>query len=66
VKILSNIDEQYIQPVQIRPGWDKAGRRGVTIGKSVVVGGTFWTPVTWDGEDDPDWFKTAGLEVIKT
>jgi len=24
--------------------------------------GMKWTPVLWDGEEDPDWHKTAGLD----
>lgn len=65
MKILSDIDEKYVQPVKIRVGWENAGKTGVTIGKSIVVGGTFWTPIAWDGDDGPDWHKLAGLEVIR-
>ena len=66
MKILSDIDEKYVQPVRIRITWENAGRTGVTIGKSIMLGGVMWTPVTWDGQDDPDWHKTAGLEVMKS
>jgi len=27
----------------------------------VFVGGQAWTPVLWDGEEDPDWHKSVGL-----
>lgn len=47
--------------VRIRGGWMDAGRKGRTIGPAKVVNGTSWTPLVWDGEEDPDFFKTAGL-----
>ena len=25
--------------------------------------GMYWTPVLWDGAEDPDWFKSGGLEA---
>ena len=48
------------QRVVIRPGWDQAGRRGTVLGPAVFVEQS-WTPVKWEDEDDPDFFKTAGL-----
>jgi len=52
--------------VRIKQGWSAnwlGGRTGETLGPDVMVE-QWWTPVKWDDEDDPDWFKTAGLEVI--
>jgi len=52
----------YPRKVVIKQGWDQAGRVGYTLGPSTMVVGQAWTPVLWNGEDDPDWHKTPGLE----
>lgn len=52
--------------VRIKQGWSAnwlGGRTGMTLGPDVMVE-QWWTPVKWDDEDDPDWFKTAGLEIV--
>jgi len=50
--------------VAIRLGWSGVGRRGVVVGP-VAEGRDRddWTPVLWDGDDDPTFFKGEGLEV---
>lgn len=47
--------------VRIRKGWEGAGRIGRVLGNAVMVQ-QWWTPVLWEDEDDPNFFKTAGLE----
>jgi len=49
----------------IKEGWEDAGLRGKVLGPDVICpnrAGQKWTPVLWDGEEDPDWNKTAGLD----
>jgi len=51
--------------VVIKEGWEGAGRVGYTVGPlEVKVCGQKWTPVLWNGEEDPDWHKTAGLRLV--
>jgi hypothetical protein len=53
--------------VRIRDGWQNEGKIGVCLGPAMLIipykgsSGQFWTPVLWDGEEDPDWFKSSGL-----
>ena len=54
--------------VKIRDGWQWAGRVGLVLASPICTrqyplsGGQSWTPVLWEDEEDPDFFKTAGLE----
>ena len=49
--------------VRIKNGWDQAGRIGHVIGKLITTeDGMSWTPVLWEGEEDPDWSKSSALE----
>ena len=50
-----------VRRVMISAGWHGAGRQGTAVGSPVVLGGQTWTGVRWDGEEDPDWHKAAGL-----
>ena len=50
------------QRVQVKHGYQNAGQQGERLGADVVVQGMSWTPVLWDEEEDPSWFKTKGLE----
>lgn len=50
---------------QVRSGWLHAGRAGTKL-TEIVVNGQAWTGVLWDGDEDPDWFKSAGLEEEKS
>jgi hypothetical protein len=49
--------------VRIKESWMNAGRFATQLGPPVFVE-QLWTPVLWDGDDVPDFFKTAGLESI--
>jgi hypothetical protein len=50
--------------VVIRKGWSGAGRRGIVVGpKAIGRDRDDWTPVLWDDEDDPTFFKEAGLDI---
>ena len=53
-----------IKIVQIKQGWEDAGRIGKQLGEPIFVQ-QLWTPVLFDGEDDPSFFKTAALEEVK-
>ncbi len=50
--------------VRIRPSWHGAGQTGTRLGSEIFVGTMGWTPVIWDGEEDPEWFKTHGLVEV--
>jgi hypothetical protein len=41
-----------------------AGKRGTVLGPEVTANGIVWMPLLWDGDEDPDWHKSAGLEEI--
>ena len=49
--------------VRVKRGLDGAGRTGLGY-TTVVVGQTIWVVVVWDGGEDPDLHKLAGLEVF--
>ena len=44
--------------IEIRKGWDEAGRQGIALGEPVFVGQD-WIPVKWDDEEDPTFHKRA-------
>lgn len=46
--------------VKIKSDWYNAGRKGVIVAEITLD--QVWSGVVWDGDEDPDWFKTAGLE----
>ena len=48
--------------VRIKEGWEGEGKSAVQIGGPSVVNGQFWTPVVFENEEEPEFFKTAGLE----
>ena len=48
--------------VRIRAGWSGAGRVGKALAAPMFVLQD-WVPVVWDDEEDPDFFKDAGLET---
>jgi len=56
-------DEPYGPRVRIKAGWLDEGLLGTVIGAQVLLG-QWWCPVLWDGEEDPDWNKSAGLELV--
>ena len=49
--------------LEVSPKHDRAGARCVRIGPDVFLG-QFWTPIRFDGEDDPDWMKTSSLQSV--
>ena len=51
-----------LKKCKIKDGWVDEGKSGVVLGDSVWVE-QFWTPVLWDGEEDPDFVKTAGIDI---
>jgi hypothetical protein len=48
--------------IKIKDGWEDAGRHGEQLGDPIEVNGMSWTPVLFQDEEDPDFFKTAALE----
>jgi len=48
--------------VRVKPDWAEAHQHGEVLCAAVYVS-QWWVPVLWDGEEDPDWFKAAGLEI---
>jgi len=58
------VDETREFPrVKIKSGWEGAGREGVVLGETVLTGQE-WVPMKFDDEEDPEFFKKAGLEFI--
>lgn len=49
--------------VRIKVGWWGEGLTGRVLGRDVFVE-QYWTPILWDGDEDPSFFKTAGIEVF--
>lgn len=51
--------------IVIKAGWEGAGKQGKVVGCAINSETTQeWTPVLWDGEEDPEFFKSAGLERL--
>lgn len=50
--------------VQIRKGWDLEWRRGVALTAPFVAMRQLWVAVLWNDAEDPETFKTAGLDVV--
>ena len=51
----------HAQPCRIKPGWEGAERRGLYLGKVLLL--QWWAIVVWDDEEDPETFKAAGIEI---
>lgn len=51
--------------VQIKVGVRFAGRIGEVIGSFRIINKQSWTPLVWEGEEDPSWYKTDCLEPAK-
>lgn len=62
-------DTKDIQPkimkAKVKEGWHDAGKICEVIGLPIHVNGMSWMPIVWEDEEDPDWFKSSGLEFIK-
>jgi len=52
------------QTVIMRDGWEDEGKIGTVLGE-VFFAQQHWTPILWDGEEDPSFHKTAGLKVFE-
>lgn len=54
------------QMVRIKTGWENSGKLGVALGEPVTIyrNSQEWLPVIWQGEEDPDWHKLAGIEKV--
>lgn len=50
--------------LQVKAGWYRENEDCVSLGPDIELSDSTvsWTPVRFYGEDDPDWFKTRGLE----
>lgn len=49
---------------KVKKGWYDAGKIFFILGDSVRVNVMDWTPIVYDGEEDPDWIKTSAVEII--
>lgn len=49
--------------LRIRSGFEGAGRLCIALGKEIFVGQE-WTPVLFADDEDPTFFKSAGLEEV--
>lgn len=48
--------------VRVKFGVLGAGQEGTRLGPDVYAHNQHWTPVLWDDEEDPDFFKTRCLD----
>lgn len=49
--------------IVVKQEWDRAGRVGIALGSPVFVK-QWWVPVLFRDDEDPDFFKLAGLEIL--
>ena len=49
--------------VRIKHGWPVAGKTGIVLAADIHLSQT-WTPLLWDGDDEPSLFNTSGLEFL--
>lgn len=49
---------------EIETGWYDAGKKFEILGDSIEVNGMRWTPVLYDGHEDPDFLKTHAIKLI--
>lgn len=59
----STTDDKSGYRCKVKEGWVDEGKIGTVLGKNVFAEQD-WTPVLWDDEEDPTFFKTAGLNFI--
>jgi hypothetical protein len=50
---------------KIDDGWFNAGQEFEILGEPIHVNGQDWTPIVYDGEEDPDFIKTAAVKIIE-
>jgi len=49
---------------RVKKGWYDAGRKLFVLGDPIRVNVQDWTPIVYDGEEDPTWIKTSAVELI--
>ena len=49
--------------IRIKKGWEDFGQVGTCLGIPIFVD-QLWIPVLWDNEEDPEFFKLAGVERL--
>lgn len=60
----SEVDWQKGDTAQVQTGWDRAGTMFTVLGPAIFLG-QWWVPVEEaDYEEDPDFFKEAGLRKV--
>lgn len=63
--VLSHPRQRMGEKLRIKKGWHNSGKVGSRVGPDVQLrgpGSMMWTPILWDGEEDPDFHKAPGLE----
>ena len=63
-KIDYDFSKEESMPCRIAKGWEDAGKTGQYFG-NITVNDMCWAIVLWDGEEDPDMNKIAGIEISK-
>jgi hypothetical protein len=63
--IFSRPSKHQNKRIRIKKGWHDEGKTGVCVGPDADINGQAWTPVLWDGEEDPDFHKAHSLERVK-
>lgn len=53
-----------MKPARIKKGWHEAGRKLFILGEPIRVNVQDWTPIIFDGDEDPTYMKTAAVEEI--
>lgn len=67
-KFVTSLNEKHkkqrkVIRCKVKEGWVTKGREGKVLADNVWVE-QWWTPVLWDNEEDPCFFKTQGLELL--
>ncbi len=57
------IEYTYSTRIRVKKGWYEFGKVGTCLGNPVFVNQE-WIPVLWDDEEDPEFFKLAGVERL--
>lgn len=52
----------FIQRAKIKDGWHEAGKECSVLGPPIMCA-QLWTPVLFDDQEDPEFFKSAGLTM---